>query len=367
MEALNDDALGLILLRVDSHVSLIRAAAVCRRWRGAIVDAVFLRRYRSLHAPAVPGHYHNGSWRQDTGPVFDPSSTSMVDPSHFSLDFLPDGAGPWFVVDSRGSLLLLCDNRSLGFGFPHMVVCEPLTRRFESIPTLAEPMDMACTYLIDGVAIEAGGHISMSNFRVLCLFQSDGVVRNSMLTAGPLWGEPNICHAMPNLDSTISMGRAGGKRYFCINGSTLVELDGSTGDFTSSVFPDIGCLDFNIGMCNFFVTQLQDGKPRIIAVVDITLKVFVRRDNGEWALEKSVFLCKATSVLPGYKLCFFYHHQVILTRGTRFIILSPLVEKTWPYSIDLETMEVKQATDDAGEIMYRSELPWPPDLHAHID
>ncbi|CAO1939551.1 unnamed protein product, partial [Urochloa humidicola] len=55
MDVMHDDALGLVLERVDSHVSLIRAAAVCRRWRRAITDAAFLRRYRSLHAPAVAG------------------------------------------------------------------------------------------------------------------------------------------------------------------------------------------------------------------------------------------------------------------------------------------------------------------------
>ncbi|CAN6361557.1 unnamed protein product [Urochloa humidicola] len=54
-----DDVLRLVLERVDSHVSLIRAAAVCKRWRRAIADAAFLRRYRSLHAPAVAGGYRN--------------------------------------------------------------------------------------------------------------------------------------------------------------------------------------------------------------------------------------------------------------------------------------------------------------------
>ncbi|CAO1939543.1 unnamed protein product [Urochloa humidicola] len=48
-ESGSDDALDLVLERVDSHVSLIRAAAVCRRWRRAIADAGFLRQYRSLH------------------------------------------------------------------------------------------------------------------------------------------------------------------------------------------------------------------------------------------------------------------------------------------------------------------------------
>ncbi|RLN28581.1 uncharacterized protein C2845_PM05G03550 [Panicum miliaceum] len=100
---LHDDVLGLVLERVGSHVSLVRAAAVCRRWRRAIAGAAFLRRFRSLHAPVVAGYYHNTSpWahflmgvdaRTSKGPVFLPSSPlTMVDARHFSLDFLPHGA-----------------------------------------------------------------------------------------------------------------------------------------------------------------------------------------------------------------------------------------------------------------------------------
>ncbi|CAN6356710.1 unnamed protein product [Urochloa humidicola] len=114
MDVMDDDALDLVLERVDSHVSLIRAAAVCRRWRRAIADAAFLRRYRSLHAPPVAGEFHNGPWhlgltgaRAGDGPVFVPSSPSMVNARHFSLDFLPNGAGAWNIGDTRGSLLLM--------------------------------------------------------------------------------------------------------------------------------------------------------------------------------------------------------------------------------------------------------------------
>ncbi|CAN6329608.1 unnamed protein product [Urochloa humidicola] len=106
MDVMSDDALGLVLERVDSHVSLIRAAAVCKRWHRAIAKASFLRRYRSLHAPAVAGYYENAARRND-GPVFVPLSPPVVDARHFSLDFLPGGAEPWAIWDSRGSFLLV--------------------------------------------------------------------------------------------------------------------------------------------------------------------------------------------------------------------------------------------------------------------
>ncbi|CAN6361559.1 unnamed protein product [Urochloa humidicola] len=367
MDAMNDDALRLVLELVESHVSLIRAAAVCKWWRRAIADAAFLRRYRSLHAPTVAGEFHNGGWRSDEGPVFIPSSPSVVGAHHFSLDFLPGGAGPWSVVDSRGSLLLLTDMRVLEHRFPDMAVCEPLTCRFDIIPPLAEDVDGGCSYLIDGIGIEAGGRISMSNFRVLCMFNRDGAVHTAMLTAGSSWSEKSICHAAPNFHSTNYLGRARGSWYFCVEGRTLVNLDGSTGDFTSSALPAIEDLDFNQGRCNFFVTELRDGKPHIITVSNNTLKVFARLDNGEWAWEKSALLREVTCGLPGYKPSFFYSGQDILVRGSGFVILSPQSAESWQYSVDLETMGAELTTCDMKPMVYQCELPWPPALRTHLD
>ncbi|CAN6352162.1 unnamed protein product [Urochloa humidicola] len=183
MDVMNDDALGLVLERVDSHVFLIRAAVVCRWWRRAVADAAFLCRFRSLHAPAVAGYYHNDNSplrasvvgteaETNHGPVFVPSSPPMVDARHFSLDFLPNGAGSWTMQDSRGSLLLMgrgCAGTRLG-GLPDRLVCEPLTRRYTMVPPLPN-FDRSCyflgSFLIDGDADNAGVCTSMSNFRVL--------------------------------------------------------------------------------------------------------------------------------------------------------------------------------------------------------
>ncbi|CAN6380680.1 unnamed protein product [Urochloa humidicola] len=57
MDDMNEDILILILERIDSHPSLIRATATCKRWRRAIADAGFLRRHHSLHGPTIAGHY----------------------------------------------------------------------------------------------------------------------------------------------------------------------------------------------------------------------------------------------------------------------------------------------------------------------
>ncbi|CAN6333322.1 unnamed protein product [Urochloa humidicola] len=226
MDVVNDDALGLILERVDLYVSLVRVAAVCRRWRRAVADAAFLRRYRCLHAPPVAGYYfnhpsaRNADERTCHAPVFFPSSPSVVDAGHFWLYFLPRGAASWSVWDSRGSLLVLVDDRQRERAFPDHVVCEPLTQRYMMVPLPPDPDIFDCLgpFLLDGEADEAAGRISMSNFRLLCLFDCNGVTHTSVFSAGSSWSEKNTAPMAPNFTSSIGpsqiFGRASGSWYF---------------------------------------------------------------------------------------------------------------------------------------------------------
>ncbi|CAL5092750.1 unnamed protein product [Urochloa decumbens] len=302
MDVFNDDALRLVLERVDSHVSLVRAAAVCRRWRRAIADAAFLRRYRSLHAPPVAGYYRDSSCghRFSDAPVFDLSSPPVVDARHFSLDFLPGGAASWTPRSCRGSLLLLWQ---VGFQdflqeFPDMVVCEPLTRRYRRIPPPTDFNDCWQCYefcLIDGKVDEVGGRTSLPNFRVLCMFcDRYSGLHAVMYTVGSSWSKKNTDHIAPSFKRLHLMGHGPDCWYFT-RGRALIILDGSTGDFSSSDLPPLlEDWDSHASDSDFFITNGQDGKPRIFTVFDGTMKVFVMLEGGEWVLEKRVLLSEAT-------------------------------------------------------------------------
>uniref|UniRef100_A0ACD5XK11 Uncharacterized protein n=1 Tax=Avena sativa TaxID=4498 RepID=A0ACD5XK11_AVESA len=50
--------LAEIIVRVGFPTSLVRAAAVCRRWLLLASDRAFLRRFRKLHPPKLLGFYH---------------------------------------------------------------------------------------------------------------------------------------------------------------------------------------------------------------------------------------------------------------------------------------------------------------------
>nr|CAB3453142.1 unnamed protein product [Digitaria exilis] len=119
---LTNDLLELVLLGLDSPLYLVRAASSCKRWRLIVggTDGAFLRRFRSLHPPAVIGTYYSinqhdnppsygysHNW-PEVDPVFVPSSAYASDGLQLSLDFVPPPAdGPRELVDGRGSLLLL--------------------------------------------------------------------------------------------------------------------------------------------------------------------------------------------------------------------------------------------------------------------
>ncbi|CAL4898319.1 unnamed protein product [Urochloa decumbens] len=374
MDVVDDDALVLVLERVDSHVSLIRAAAVCKRWHSAIADAAFLRRYRSLHAPPAVGYYHNPPGLSETAlllcpcaPVFVPSPPSIVDARHFSLDFLCGGEGSWRVMDSRGSLVVLTVT-GLRTAFTENVVCEPLTQRYRMIhlPPDSDGFLYLGPFLLDGEANEVGGGISMSNFRLLCLFHSNGVTCTSIFTAGSSWSEKSIDPMAPSIQHSRTLGHASGSLYFYVEGRsrTLTVLDGSNGEFSSSLLPAIENWDFHMQRYNCCVTEGCDGQPRIIVVFDNAMKVFARLDSTEWALEKKILLLEAIHSLPGYHPG---HHHIIQTMGQGFIILLQGSGPAYTFSVNLETMEAAPAENNMGLRVYQCKLPWPPALHAGLD
>ncbi|CAL4995311.1 unnamed protein product [Urochloa decumbens] len=403
MDDVNDDILGLILERIDSHPVLIRAAATCKRWRRAIADAGFLRRYRSLHGPTIAaGHYFNGRrgvcwprrepWFVPSSPLPPPFGACL-----FSLDFLPCEADPTRreVLDTRGSLLLV--DLSSGY-FTDLVVCEPLTRCYVRIPAPefiggSFPWGL---YLIDGDAVDEAGQrsIGMSNFRVMCMFDRGDVAHAGVFTATGVgtWTKMAADHIAGNLRGTTRLGRAGGSWYFYVAGGTLVALDGSTGEFSSSTLPAaaVGTLlswDSHKWSSNVFVTDnRRDGMPRVVVVARGVMKVLARPLDDEWVLEKEVVLSEVTHGLPGYEASFFNgrgHGPVdVVTRGTGFVVLSVRVNEfgdmnffeffepsaeRWVFSIDIETMEAAPADAGLGPMAYPCELPWPPALQACLD
>ncbi|TVU49455.1 hypothetical protein EJB05_00768, partial [Eragrostis curvula] len=378
MDDVGEDVLGLILERIDSVGSLIRAASVCRRWRRSIANATFLRRFRSLHPPVVAGNYHKGFRRrfrslhppvsgvgaaptegENTGQRFVPSSPSM-DARHFSLDFLPDRES-WNIIDSRGGCLLMqrWGDANRQVGFPDCVVCEPLARCYRRVPL--PPRDdfdenrlFLRFFLIDGVRDHTGNCIGVSNFRMLCWIHRNRVSHTAVFMASDesncSWSKMAICQGMPSL-AIRPLGRVGGDFYFYNQGGMLSVLDYVTGESSTSMLPATEDWDMR---SNFGITEGRDGKPRMLTAFDDNLKVFARLNGGEWALEKRVLLSEVTRSLPGYQPSFFSYHLTIIAKGVGFITLVPKLlpcDQPRAFSVDLETMVAAPAVEGMGVLI----------------
>jgi hypothetical protein len=321
-----DDLLRLILLRLDS-VWLARAALTCKRWRGIVGGAAFLRLSRALHPPAIAGHYHLCAETKE----FIPSSMPPpIDSSRFSsFDFLPgfgDKDKTWWVADCYGGLVLLCQ---LGKCFKRskLFVCDPLARLCRRIhhpernvfdPNLYYSTDLShgdAATLIDGEA--DGGGISLSNFRILYrLGHEHGVIGYVFSTAdegrgGWPWRNLNTEQAADWNGNFFTMGhlaaRVDGSLFLGLKGGILMALDKDCMDFSEIDLPTFtdpsdpdNCSSFRV------VHSSGDGtEPQTVRVVHVNgedLEVF-RRVNDGWVLEHRIpRLSEATRyLLPGYR------------------------------------------------------------------
>ncbi|RLN34519.1 hypothetical protein C2845_PM03G31620 [Panicum miliaceum] len=366
-----DHILKLIFRRLDSHVSFLRAAAVCTRWRRiASTRGTKYRDWNHHHFFTILGHYHvvdpsfspSPAQRRRRRVVFVPASPS-IDARHFTLDFLPSGRGgrPWELVDGCGSLLLVTANQQRGC-FPDLVVCEPSSRRYIRIKP-AE--DMRYSHCL-GVFFDGRYSVmSMSSFSLTCVVseRAAGIAGGvSFVTARVYTHKPPWCrrwrhgwstsrHAMPGgihirgAESAHYAGRSKGYIFWAIedDGSVFAAREG-TGALSHFRLPE------NRGSCHrstfrFIDDDGADNLVRVVSLIGDDLRVFVQKEhnNGgsDWVLVRSLHLPEATLELQGYKECFFSRTAKIVAAGKGYVVLTQ-AEETWLFSIELGTMQVER-------------------------
>ncbi|TVU49469.1 hypothetical protein EJB05_00782, partial [Eragrostis curvula] len=211
----------------------------------------------------------------------------------------------------------------------------------------------------------SSGNIGMSKFRVVCQHNMGQGMHIMMFdpndgsdTSSTVWKEKDVGSIIEaGVSGLHELGPAAGSWYFCDDdrSNMLIVLDGRTGELSTSVLPASENWEIG-GSCDFCVTEGRDGKPCVCNVVDGTMKVFVMRDNGECALEKTLLLGET---IPGLVCMWLYRPVSILTRGPGFIILLLQAFGKWIVSVDLETVEVAPGVDYMRPMVYPFELPWP--------
>ncbi|CAL5064884.1 unnamed protein product [Urochloa decumbens] len=381
-----DHVLEMILLGLDSSVCLLRAASACRRWRRVVADAGFLDRFRLLRA--IPGHYASRLSRNGS-PVFVPSSTQQRAQS-FSLDFVPKIDGSWEIADSRGTLLLLMKNngvtRSHRFN-PDLVVCEPLTRRYEAISC---PPQGQCLGLFLGGGGAGHGMIGMANFKVLAV----GLRKHP--TA---WDRavPAVCeysrrdgrwhsvhclwnahiHLPDRIWSFFFAGRANGSLYWGIIGDAHygydragLVVDEATAAASRVALPVPESIhEWHEGRC-LRVIGGEGGALRVVRFIENQVKVYARFHGGnEWVLENLLLIPTIATTIRAAGA----RNKIVAAHET-YVLVAPK-ESACLFLVDLKTMAVERGQDwnmycdgDVGDLYelpaYRYQLPWPPILKA---
>ncbi|KAF2915751.1 hypothetical protein DAI22_09g063500 [Oryza sativa Japonica Group] len=409
---LPDKLLEHILVRVASPVWLARAAATCKRWRRIVANDNFPFHMDHRLPNPVAGHYHSrrrpdGRDRSSRLITFVPSSSAAalgVDARrHFSLDFLPGGRSSWELVDSHGSLLLLAatsSTRRRGHRrrlFPDLVVCEPVTRRYKLIPRMEEMKHQRCLgVFLQGYLTSSSSNRSsiMSSLRVICVVYieysgvSDGMgtVRACVFDGSnswkprprsacwymfkPSWNMAKRGIHLRGSEHARLLGHAAGAVFWAIGGDdTLLVLDKRRTEFEVLRLPGSvraselrAIVDGGNGD--------NDGKLRVVCLdEENVVRVFAtwrgQHSNGEWVLQKSLRLEESTMGLAGYKAGRGGAAMVVAAATAGSVVLAPVEEMTWMFSVDLETMEIAECKE-VSVAVYPCELPWRPTLRACV-
>ncbi|KAK1618577.1 hypothetical protein QYE76_024094 [Lolium multiflorum] len=199
-DAIPDELLGLLFMRLTKPVDLARAVVTCRRWRHIIVVESFRILYALHGAPStkVTGSYlvneRSHGWRMPgRHPVFFPFARppwTGAAGRNLAHDFLPwtkDGELIWELADVLGGLLLVLDFNHAEDGWSWVklsraIVCEPLARRYMTIPPSGwfHGNHFVTAVLFHGE--DARARISLSNFRVMCAFYENGIAQTYVLS-----------------------------------------------------------------------------------------------------------------------------------------------------------------------------------------
>uniref|UniRef100_A0A0D9XCH6 F-box domain-containing protein n=1 Tax=Leersia perrieri TaxID=77586 RepID=A0A0D9XCH6_9ORYZ len=380
---------------------------------GIVADAGFLRLYCSRNSLTIGNYIANdpvsscqarpspfcmvnilhfwpsGSW---------PAAVTNVknrNNDRFSLNFLPEpkDKNSWLLADSHGSLLLFVPQRnywSLLNPPVSFCVCEPLTRRYRIVVlpyTNGYSDNVGC---IDAVLLGVGA--SVSNFSLLLIF-SQFLSRTTaayIFNAGAA-ADDNELHLARRIDLgdiVITEGvekypgnvmqfavRVGGFLYWGTMYGTVLVYNESTGEISSLDLPK--CTT-EIDRWNFRVIGTNDGAGTVLLIRLVKNDLEVLRQiegSKQWTVEKTLRLSELAIGLPRREDCSFemtdgehggYETKILAVIG-RLVVLTPLYEyEMCPFSIDLETMEVKRVYcwvfRRGRSWVFPYEPPWPPAL-----
>ncbi|PNT71833.1 LOW QUALITY PROTEIN: hypothetical protein BRADI_2g36100v3 [Brachypodium distachyon] len=353
LTVLGDDLLQEVFIRLPAPADLLRAAAACKPFLGAVRCARFLRRFRRRHASTFPpllgclvlrcnrGHLHH----QEPNParLLTPSAAArrVADRGDFALSFLPHRTcycgAMWQVLDCRNSRLLLSTWVSR-----QLMVADPLTRHWVSLPMLP-----SLSFVGYGLVADHG---DSSVFQVVCISREGASLRVFLLSSGEhRWDEVARFANQSNFACTRAM-QANKSLYWKLEGGERMVAFNTLGmEFFVIDLPPV--LRFDI----IEKGEEDDGGIYILTMRDFYIETWVgvKTNTGSRAwklLEKSV---RFRRVLHGG-----WQDIIGVVAGVLF-----LRHHAGLVSIDLDTMRLRRLPEredgPLGQI-YPYTMAWPP-------
>ncbi|GJM90961.1 hypothetical protein PR202_ga07291 [Eleusine coracana subsp. coracana] len=287
----NDDLLGEILHRVDSPTTLVRAAAVAKRWLRVASGRVFLRRYRARHPPCLLGFFVTSDFLPR--PEFVPMNTDLTSAAvrraaGSVFDTFPEY---WSCVwDSRNGRVLLDFSDHIRRLFVRDVLQDPagamtelpprppaLADRFHAalLPDAEDDDDATC-YLVD---VQDDGRSVSAEVTVL---RRSGAWSLLCSAKAELAAPPGRIPMVTLL--------AGGKVYNVTEAGYIVCVDLATARLFAVDFPDGVTYDNERFGC-LVPCRGDDSVLYLFHVEGDKLSVWLRRMDqvaGEWVLRDTV-------------------------------------------------------------------------------
>lgn len=423
---LPDELLESVFLRLASPICLVRAASTCRRWCRVVADAGFLRLYRSRNALTIGNYIATdtgifANWSRPSPScrvsslAFVPAAAAVTSSKRFSLDFVPEpGNTSWVLADSHGGLVLLVPERYYwgNASSVSIVVCEPWTRRYRTVIPPLENKHVAC---LDASLLGAGtgsekknnnnNHVAgVSNFTVLlilytfgsgaktaCIFSTftgaDEELRLRLtrsMDLGDLIRPKGVPRRQRHFDADAMhfAGRAGGSLYWGTIYGVVFALDESTGELSPLTLPKCCAGEqprFYYRQWNLRAVGDDAGGARLVRVVqhsDLEVLTPLHAGGGrEGTVEKTLrlpeLITRGLPELEDYSRLVerLTGVKILEVMGRSVVLTPPEGSGMWPFSVDLETMELEHVYDWGDELVQKwvfpVKPPWPPALPLH--
>jgi hypothetical protein len=304
-KVLGDDLLVEILLRVGFPTTLVRAAAVCKRWLHHASHKAFLRRFRKLNPPRLLGFYiegFRGSPRfvpmlpqppelagavrtvEGYGLCADKERVVIRDCRNGSvfnvLCSSRRGYGPCLGVHSP-----LCPERAMAIDPPlstpqqqqyYNPLRPPTPRSFHILSREEKGGDLSYYYVLMEFVPKEGATDLTANFTVRVSMLQDGVwcMHASATTQIPHW---RAGHGAVMVDSKI---------YMTVTLIDITVLDLKTSTFSTIQLPD-GVQYYS---SDFMLSQANDASSvYLVEVKEFQLRIWLHK-GGSWSIVDTICL-----------------------------------------------------------------------------